>query len=56
MKTGSKKNVIKAIDLYNDAHDILSKYRGVQDPRAQNVVLFIIKCEKRLEELSKKKI
>jgi len=56
MKTGSKKNVIKAIDLYNDAHDILSKYRGSQDPRAQNVVLFIIKCEKRLEELSKKRM
>ena len=55
MKNGSKKNIIMAIDLYDDAHRILSKYRGAQDPRAQNVVLFIIKCEKRLEELSKKK-
>lgn len=51
MKNGSKKNLIKAIDLFNDAYDILSKYRGAQDPRTLNVVLFIIKCEKKLEKL-----
>ena len=54
MKTGGKKNLIKAIDLYNDAYDILSKYRGAQDPRTLNVVLFIMKCEKKLESRKKK--
>ena len=53
MKTGSKRNLMKAIELYNDAHDILSKYRGVQDPRTLNVVLSIIKCENRLDQLKK---
>tara|TARA_B100000035_G_scaffold20446_1_gene16257 strand:+ start:1219 stop:1530 length:312 start_codon:yes stop_codon:yes gene_type:complete len=52
MKTGSKKNLMKAINLYNDAHDILSNYRGAQDPRTLNVVLFILKCEKKLEKLA----
>ena len=56
MKNGSKKNLKKAINLYNDAYDILSKYRGAQDPRTLNVVLFIIKCEKRLEEVKNKMI
>lgn len=51
MKNGSKKNLIKAIDLFNEAYEILSKYRGAQDPRALNVLLFIIKCEKKLEKL-----
>lgn len=55
MKTGSKKNLSKAIELYNDAYDILSKYRGAQDPRALNVLLFIIKCEKKMELLRNKK-
>ena len=55
MKTGSKRNLMKAIDLYNDAYDILSKHRGAQDPRTLNVVLFIMKCEKKLEELKEKK-
>jgi len=55
MKTGSKINLMKAIDLYNDAYDILSKYRGAQDPRTLNVVLSIIKCDKKLEELKNKK-
>ena len=54
MKNGSKKNLIKAIHLYNDAYDILSKYRGAQDPRTLNVVLFIMKCEKKLEEIRNK--
>ena len=27
MKTGSKRNLMKAIDLYNDAYDILSKHK-----------------------------
>jgi hypothetical protein len=44
---------MKAIELYNDAHDILSNYRGVQDPRTLNVVLSIIKCENRLAQLKK---
>ena len=52
MKTGSKKNLMKAINLYNDAHDILSNYRGAQDPRTLNVVLFILKCEKKLEKMA----
>jgi len=51
MKNGSKKNLIKAIGLYNEAYDILSKHRGSQDPRALNVLLFIIKCENKLEKL-----
>ncbi len=55
MKNGSKKNLIKAIELYNDAQNILSKYRGAQDPRTLNVVLFIIKCEKKLEEIKKER-
>ena len=55
MKTGSKKNLMKAIDLFNDVYDILSKYRGAQDPRTLNVVLFIIKCEKMLEKLKDNK-
>ena len=55
MKTGSKKNLMKAIDLYNDAYDILSNYRGAQDPRTLNVVLSIIKCENRLDQLKKNK-
>ncbi len=54
MKTGSKKNLTKAIDLYNDAYDILCQYRGSQDPRTLNVVLFIMKCEKKLEILKNK--
>ena len=54
MKSGNKRNLTKAIDLFNDAYDILSKYRGAQDPRALNVVLFIMKCEKKLEELKDK--
>ena len=56
MKSGNKRNLTKAIDLFNDAYDILSKYRGAQDPRALNVVLFIMKCEKKLEELKDKAI
>jgi len=52
MKTGSKKNLMKAIGLYNDAYDILSYYRGAQDPRTLNVVLFILKCEKKLDKLA----
>lgn len=52
MKTGSKKNITKAIGLYNDAYDILSYYRGAQDPRTLNVVLFILKCEKKLDKLA----
>ena len=55
MKTGSKRNLMKAIELYNEVYDILSKYRGVQDPRTLNVVLFIIKCEKMLEKLKDNK-
>ena len=55
MKTGNKINLLKAIDLYNDAYNILSKYRGAQDPRTLNVVLSIIKCEKILEKLKEKK-
>jgi len=51
MKNGSKTNLIKAIGLYNESYDILSKFRGSQDPRALNVLLFIIKCEKKLEQL-----
>ena len=51
MKNGSKKHLIKAIALFNESYDILSKYRGAQDPRALNVVLFIIKCENKLEKL-----
>ena len=50
MKSGSKTNLRKAIDLYSDAYDILSKYRGAHDPRTLNVLLFIVKCEKRLEK------
>ena len=51
MKTGSKTNLRKAIDLYNDAYDILSKYRGAQDFRTLDVVLSIVKCEKKLEKI-----
>ena len=51
MKSGSKKNLRKAIDLYNDAYDILSKCRGAQDSRTLNVLLFIVKCEKKLEKI-----
>ena len=47
MKTGSKKNLMKAINLYNNAHDILSNYRGAKDSRTLNVVLFILKCKKK---------
>jgi hypothetical protein len=52
MKTGSKRNLIKAISLYNDAYDILSYHRGAQDPRTLNVVLFILKCENKLDKLA----
>ena len=51
LKTGNRKNIIKAISLYNDAYDILSYYRGAQDSRTLNIVLFILKCEKKLDEL-----
>ena len=51
MKSGSKTNLRKAIDLYNDAYDILSKYRGAQDFRTLDVVLSIVKCEKKLEKI-----
>ena len=56
MRNGSKKNIKKAICLFNDAYDILSKFRGENDPRTLNVLLFIIKCEKKLEELKNKMI
>ena len=55
MKSGNKRNLMKAIDLFNDVYDILSKYRGAQDPRTLNVVLFIIKCDKMLEKLKDNK-
>ena len=51
LKTGSRKNIIKAFNLYNDAYNILSYYRGAQDSRTLNIVLFILKCEKKLDEL-----
>ena len=51
MKSGSKTNLRKAIDLYNDAYDILSKYRGAQDFRTLDVLLSIVKCEKKLQKI-----
>ena len=51
MKNGSKTNLRKAIDLYNDAYDILSKHRGAQDFRTLDVVLSIVKCEKKLDKI-----
>ena len=51
MKSGSKTNLRKAIELYNDAYDILSKYRGAQDFRALDVVVSIVKCEKKLDKI-----
>ena len=54
MKNGSKKSLKKAINLYTEAYNILSKYRGEQDSRTLDVVLFIVKCEKKLEQLKDK--
>ena len=51
MKSGSKKNLRKAIDLYNDAYNILSEHRGAHDARTLDVALSIVKCEKKLEKV-----
>ena len=55
MKNGSKKNLKKAIGLYNEAYNILSKYRGEQDARTLNVLLSIVNCEKKLEQINNAK-
>ena len=51
MKNGSKKSLRKAIDLYNDAYNILNEHRGAYDSRTLDVALSIVKCENKLEKV-----
>ena len=55
-KTGSKKNVLKAIDLYNEAYNIQSNMRGSYHPRTLNILNLIIHCENKIEQIRKNKL
>jgi hypothetical protein len=52
-KTGNKQNIKKAIKLYTEAHSIQSNIRGQYHPRTLDILNFIIRCEKRLEQIKK---
>ena len=52
-KTGSKKNILKAIELYNEAYEIQCQMRGSYHPRALNILNLIIHCENKIEQIRK---
>ena len=52
-KTGNKQNIKKAIELYTEAHNIQSNIRGQYHPRTLDILNFIIRCEKRMEQIKK---
>ena len=55
-KTGNKQNIKKAIQLYTEAHSIQSNIRGQYHPRTLDILNFIIRCEKRLEQIRTNKL
>jgi len=50
-KPGDKKNLRKAINLYNEAYNIQHDLRGPHHPRTLNILNLIIHCEKKLDHI-----
>lgn len=48
-RVGNKQSMQRAINLFNEAHNIQSEIRGQGHPRALNILNSIISCENRLE-------
>jgi len=52
---GDKQNMQRAINLFNEAHNIQSEVRGYSHSRTMNILNFIISCENRLASIKKNK-
>lgn len=50
MNLGGVKNLRHALELFNEAHDITCNTYGETHTRSNNILLFIIKCDKRIEK------
>lgn len=50
-KLGGIKYLRRAIELYDEAHDIECLIRGHQQPRAYNILTNLVICEKKLDKL-----
>jgi len=48
-RVGNKQSMQRAINLFNEAHNIQSEIRGHGHPRALNILNSIISCENKLE-------
>jgi len=55
-RTGNKKNIKKAIELYTEAYDIQHEIRDFYHPRTLNILNCIIRCEKRIEQIRRNKL
>jgi len=55
-KAGSKKNILKAIELYTEAYNIQCNIRGSYHTRALNILNLIIHCENKIEQIRKNKL
>ncbi len=53
---GDKKNMLKAIYLYNEAYDIQYNLRGMYHPRTLHILNLIINCENKIEQIRKNKL
>ena len=50
-KIGGNKYLRKAITLYNDVHNIECSLRGEHQPRSYNILINLVECEKKLNNL-----
>ena len=53
---GDKQNMQRAINLFNEAHNIQSEMRGQGHPRTMNILNSIISCENRLVSIKNNRI
>ena len=49
MKLGGIKHLRRALQLFNEAHSLTCNIYGENHTRSYNIILFIIKCDKRIE-------
>ena len=50
-KLGGIKYLRRAIELYDESHEIECLIRGQNQPRAHNILVNLITCEKKLDKL-----
>ena len=54
-KVGDKLNMQRAINLFNEAHNVQHELRGQYHPRTLNILNSIISCENRLAGIKNNK-